>query len=474
MRPGVHDDAWPHQLALVRPEVVVCEPAAVEEFRALAPAGCRVVSADRGEWAAWWTGGAVGGSGTTPSLAELLTAGVAGESIERTASADPAYITFTSGSTGAMKAAVLSHGSFLAGLPAFQMFTNFAPAPGDVFFPSLGWAISAGLRTLAFPAWYFGFPVVGAGHRLADGRAVAGFLTGLRVSVALLMPQVLRDLRQLGDGVLEYDWSALRVIAYSGEAISGDLRDWLESTLGVVLNPYYGATEISYVASTCRAWFPSGPGEVGRRVPGRELAVLAEDTLLVAEPGAAGVLAVRRSDPGLGLGYLYPGEDRARFDASSSTDEFFLTGDLGTIDLDGNVRYLGRSGQTIRSIAGDAIPPMDVEEAVLSVTAVREAAVVQHQEDPPGEVCACVSLAAAPADERALARAVEAAVIERFQEHVRVTRVVVFDDLPKTAATAKINRRLAAEILKTGTPAPLATIVLSESVNDPVYTRVRT
>ena len=468
MRPGVRDEAWRHQLTLVQPEVVVCEPGAVEEFRALVPTGCRIVSADRGEWAAWWTAGAVAGTGTTVSLAELMASGAVDEPIERTAAADPAYITFTSGSMGAMKAAVLSHASFLAGVPAFQMFTNFAPAPGDVFFPSLGWAISAGLRTLTFPAWYFGFPVVGADQRLADGRAVAELLTGLRVSVALLMPQILRELRQLGDDVLEYDWTALRVIAYSGEAISSDLRDWLESKLGVVLHPYYGATEISYVASTCRAWFPSASGEVGRRVPGRELAILAEDSLLPVEPGAAGVLAVRRSDPGLSLGYLHPGEEEPRFDASSTTDQFFLTGDLGTIGVDGNLRYLGRSGQSIRSSAGEAIPPMDVEDAVLSVTAVREAAALQSQDDPPGEVCACVSLVDPGTDETAVAHEIGLAVHSRFQENIRVSRVVVLDELPKTAATAKINRRLAAEILRTGSPAPLAMIALAGTTSEPV------
>jgi len=468
LRPGARDEAWRDQLTLVVPEVIVCEPEAVAELRALAPAGCQLVSVARGEWASWWTAGVVTGAGTTPSLAELLAEGDANDPVDCTAAADPAYITFTSGSTGAMKAVVLPHGSFLAGVPAFQMFTNLAPHPGDVFFPSLGWANSGGLRTMTFPAWYFGFPVVGVDHMLADGRAVAELLTGMRVSVALLMPQILRELRALGEDVLDYDWTALRVIATTGEPISSDLRDWLESVLGVVINPYYGASEISYVASTCRAWFPSAHGEVGRRVPGRELTVVGEDSLLAAEPGAAGMLAVRRSDLGLSLGYRYPGQEEPRFDASSATDEFFLTGDLGIVSGTGNVRYLGRSGQSIRSCDGDAIPPMDVEDAVQSVAAVREAAVVQSQDDPPGVVCACVSLVDPRADETSFANEIGAAVSLRFNESLRVTRVVVFDELPKTAGTAKINRRRAAEILQTGTPVPAATIVLSDSIPKPV------
>jgi acetyl-CoA synthetase len=426
----------------------------------LAPRGCRLLTVSRGEWAEWWTGAVLAGIGAAPSLSELLGAGDPGDPIERTSSSDPAYITFTSGSTGPSKAVVLSHGSFLAGVPAFQMFTNLAPLKDDVFFPSLGWANSGGLRTMTFPALYFGLPVVGIDHLLADGRAVAELLTGLRVSVALLMPQILRQLRTLDAEIHGYDWSALRVIATTGEPISSEIREWLEESLGAVINPYYGASEISYVASACRVWFPSAPGEVGRRVPGRELTVVNEDSLLPTEPGAAGMLAVRRSDLGLSLGYLRAGEDEPSFDASSATDEFFLTGDLGILSDDGNVRYLGRSGQSIRVGAGETIPPMDVEDVVQSVTAVREVAVVQSQDDPPGVVCACVSLIDADTDGTSLAQEIGAAVSARLEQSVRVARVVILEELPKTAGTAKINRRRAAEIAQTGEPAPVATIVL--------------
>jgi acyl-coenzyme A synthetase/AMP-(fatty) acid ligase len=172
------------------------------------------------------------------------------------------------------------------------------------------------------------------------------------------------------------------------------------------------------------------------------------------------MLAVRRSDLGLSLGYRYPEDQEPSFDTSSVTEEFFLTGDLGIVSPSGSVRYLGRSGQSIRSSDGDAVPPMDVEEAVQSAAAVREAVVVQSEEDLPGVVCACVSLVDPRANEPSLATEIGAAVSSRFQKRIRVARVVVFDELPKTAGTAKINRRRVAEILQSGTPVPVATIVL--------------
>jgi acyl-coenzyme A synthetase/AMP-(fatty) acid ligase len=123
------------------------------------------------------------------------------------------------------------------------------------------------------------------------------------------------------------------------------------------------------------------------------------------------------------------------------------------------VTYFGRSGQVVRSEAGP-IAPTAVEDAILTVAGVREASAVQLKDDASGTVCACVSLANGKVDPAALAQAVAAAVSCRFDGAIRVSSVVVFDELPKTHGTRKINRRLAAEAVKTGTPAPIATIAV--------------
>jgi acetyl-CoA synthetase len=285
LRPADPEDMRRHQIASIRPDLIVCRAEDAGSIDELAPPGCVVAASLSGE---------------AEPVAEPYA----------TAPSDPAFITFTSGSTGASKAVVLPHSSFLAGVAAFQMFTDLAPEPGDVFFTSAGWGTIGGFRPLVFPAWYFGAPVV-AIDGPADGRSVCETLSRTRATVAHVMPQVLRELHSLGDVVLDYDWSALRAIAYAGEPVTAEVQRWIEGRLDVVINPYYGASEIAFVASACRRWFETAPGDIGRRVPGRELVIVDESSLAPVPAATAGMLAVRRSDPGLSLGYLRTPADAA-------------------------------------------------------------------------------------------------------------------------------------------------------------------
>jgi acetyl-CoA synthetase len=452
------EGVWRHQLSLVRPELVICAPDEVATLRGVVDG--TLVTAERGDWAS-----AVHGtprrSHEEPSLADVLASGSPDSPVEATAASDPAFVTFTSGSMGLSKAVVFPHSSFLAAVPAFEMFTDLGPEPGDVFFNSLGWATGGGLRTMAVPALYSGRPIAGVDH-MAGGVKVARILVGLRVTVALLMPQVLRELREAEEEVSEWDWSALRLIAYAGEGISSDLQEWLERTLGVVVQTYYGAAETAYVASACRAWFGSTAGDVGRIVPGREVAILDEGSLRPVESGMPGILAIRRSDPALTSGYLRADQDEPELDATAATDEFFLSGDLAIVSDAGEMTYLGRSGQVVLTAEGP-VAPLAVEDAILSVHGIREAGAVQLAEDDLGTVRACIALTGGATGHDELAHAVAAAVGRRFEGAVAVRSVVVFEELPKTRGTSKINRRLAAEALRTGEPAPLAIIAVERS-----------
>jgi acetyl-CoA synthetase len=440
------------QLALVDPDLLICE---ATNARTLTDStSCRVLTADRGDWDLWVRGDADKQAKGEMSLATLLAIGDPDDPPAETRSTDAAFITFTSGSTGAMKAVVLGHTSFLAAVPAFQMYTNLSPKDGDVFFTSLGWTTGGGLRTSAFPAWYFGAPVVAAGRRGID-RSTADVISALGVTVAIVLPQVLREFRASAVEIARYDWTSLRTIAFAGESISSDLHRWLEDTLNVVINPYYGATETAYVASACSTWFESAPGSVGRVVPGRRITTIDETTGEETGPAQPGVLAVRRSDPGLALG-LASGHGVVPFGSDSLTDDLFITGDIGKISGDGSLTYLGRSGQLVATVTGEHLAPQAVDDIILGIAGVREAAAIQTNDDEQGTVTICVSLAP-DADPDAVTHAVASGMTDRFHESLAARRVVLFDELPKLPTTGKIDRRRAAELLAA---APAATRIL--------------
>jgi acetyl-CoA synthetase len=361
----------------------------------------------------------------------------------RTAADDPAMIGFTSGSTGEPKAVVLPHRSFLVALPTLQLYSGLGPREGDIFFNSLGWATTGGLRPMVFPAWHFGCTVA-APRTPLTAAAVCRAVTGLGVTCAYLMPNLLRELWQLRDAIGEYDWSALRAVTYAGEAVGPALHDWLVSSLGVELNPYYGANEIAFAASSCERWFSNPPGATGRLVPGRRVEILDEGTLEPVADGEVGILSVVRGDPGLAVGYLSPDGGDVSFPADAMAGERFLTGDLVRLDQDGALYYVGRRGQVIHAADGTLVPPVEVEDAALACDGVVEAVALQSVADPRAPVTLCAMLGTAepsvPAEPSVTAVAIATALNERFAGRLRVGRVVVLDRMPRTASTRKVNR----------------------------------
>jgi len=455
-------DGYRHELDAVRPDLVVCERELIAELRSLTGPATVFVAGDRGAFATW-TAGAQPGLRRGRShllLADLLAEGGSDDRVEPTLARDPAFVTFTSGTTGPPKAVVQPHGSYLTALPAFQMFTSLAPDPGDVVYTSLGWSTPGGTRPVVVPAWAFGAAVVGVDHELA-ARETCELLTGFRVTRAYLMPNVLRALGQLGDEIGDYDWSALRAIMYAGEAIGPSLQRLLESRLGVDVNPYYGASEVVFLAAACGRWFTTPTGSTGRRVPGRHLGVIDEETLELAPPGAVGILGLHVDDPGLCVGYLEPVSGESTFGVGDIASDHFLTSDLGRIDDQGNVWYIGRRGQVITAAGGALVAPTDVEDAALATGIVGEAAALQlGGEDDGQQLVVCVTLRGDAAPEH-VAETVARAVRERFGAELEARRVLVLEEIPFTVGTRKIDRRVLRAQLESDT-APIVADVCFE------------
>jgi acetyl-CoA synthetase len=444
-------DAYRHELAAVDPAVVFCETARLSALRELVRPGTRFVASDAGAWRAWVTDA---GTAEAGDLLALLRDGGADESVADTSADDPAVITFTSGSTGASKAVVQPHRSYLAVVPSFQMYSSLAPHDEDFFFTSLGLSSAGGLR-VALPAWGFGCPISSTAQPL-DTRELCEMLTRLRVTCAYLGPDILRTLRGL-DGVEDLDWSALRTITYSGEAIGEELQAWLESRLGVELSPYYGASETAFLTSGCGAWFRTPPGATGKAVPGRDFAVLDEDTHEPVAAGAVGIVSVRLDDPGMFLGYRRPETGEITFGEGVVSGDWFLLNDLARFDEEGQLRYVGRRGQVLQDAEGTLVPPTDVEDAVLGPASIGEVVAMQLADERALTVC--VTPGAAYELDEVVTR-VGGAIAQRFGDRLAVGRLIVLADVPRTAGTRKINRRLLREQLEGGTAALVADLRL--------------
>ena len=72
----------------------------------------------------------------------------------------PAFINYTSGTTGQPKGALQGHRSMLGHMPGNEMMYDFLPQPGDVMWSPADWSWLAGLMDVLMPAWFCGLPVL--------------------------------------------------------------------------------------------------------------------------------------------------------------------------------------------------------------------------------------------------------------------------------------------------------------------------
>jgi acetyl-CoA synthetase len=351
-----------------------------------------------------------------------------------TGSDDPALIIYTSGTTGRPKGALHAHRALLGHLPGVQLAQDFFPAPGDRYWTPADWAWIGGLLDVLLPSLYFGVPVLAHRARKFDPEEAFALMARHGVRNAFLPPTALKMMRQVSSPRERFA-HRLRSVGSGGEALGEDILDWCRTALAVEVNEFYGQTEANLLVGNCATLFPVRPGSMGRAIPGHCVEVVSSDGQAVAE-GETGIIAVRRPDPVMFLGYWNnPEATRAKF-----AGDWCLTGDVAVKDADGYIWFKGREDDLISS-GGYRIGPTDIEDCLMKHPAVLMAAVVGSPDPIRGEI---VKAFIVPRPEAA-AGPVLAEEIRRFVgarlAHYQAPREIVFiEELPLTA-TGKIMRR---------------------------------
>ena len=220
----------------------------------------------------------------------------------------------------------------------------------------------------------------------------------------------------------------LRFIRSCSSALSEQLMAEVERRFDVPLLEAYGMTEASHqIASNP---LPPGlrfPGSVGVAT-GTEIAVRGPDGGWLTA-GEVGEVVVRGA--GITSGYL----DNPDANAESFIDGWFRTGDLGALDGDGYLRLAGRIKEMVIR-GGENISPYEVEDALTSHPAVREAACFGLPDAKYGEaVAAVVSLSS-----QATAEEIREHCRERIATFKVPATVHIVEAIPRTA-TGKIQRQ---------------------------------
>jgi acetyl-CoA synthetase len=310
-----------------------------------------------------------GAAPNAPSLAATIAAARDSFTNVDTAADDPAFLNFTSGTTGNPKGALQAHRSLLGHLPGIELGFDRFPQLGDCMWSPADWAWLAGLMDVLMPAWFHGIPVLTFRAPRFDPEQAFAMMGRFAVRTALLTPTMLRVMRQIPDPVGRYGLD-MRAIISGGESVGKELHEWASSALGAPINEMFGQTECNLVLGSNGSIMPVKPGALGRAVPGH-VAAIVDDEGQPLPAGTIGNLAFRSPDPVMMLEYWRnPEATRSKY-----ADGWLITGDLAQCDEDGYFWFHGRADDIITS-AGYRIGPSEIEDALARHPAVVMAAAV--------------------------------------------------------------------------------------------------
>jgi acyl-coenzyme A synthetase/AMP-(fatty) acid ligase len=287
-----------------------------------------------------------------------------------TAAEAPAYMVYTSGTSGRPKGVVHAHRSVLGRIPMHRDWQMLCPDDIMLHAGAFNWSYTLGVGLL--DPWASGATAVlytGPKDVEVWPRLIRNVGATLFAAVPSLYRQILKYC-ELAPGEL----AGLRHCLAAGEALSPAILARWRAATGKEIYEAFGMTECSTFISN-RPGMPVRPGSPGKPQRGRSIAVLPVSGPTDPLPaGEIGLLAVHRSDPGLMLGYWRrPEEDEAVF-----RGDWFVGGDLAAFDADGYLWHHGRADD-IMNAGGFRVSPLEVEAALADCPGIAEIAVGEYR-----------------------------------------------------------------------------------------------
>ncbi|WDA12075.1 propionyl-CoA synthetase [Paracoccus marcusii] len=377
----------------------------------------------------------------------------------------PAYILYTSGTTGQPKGVVRHTAGHLVAL-AWSVPNIYGIGPGDVFWVAsdVGWVVGhsyivygpliAGATTVVFEGKPVGTPDAGTFWRVIADHKVKSFFTA---------PTAIRAVKRddpEGRLVGKYDLSCLQALFLAGERADPDTVTWAEDRVKVPVIDHWWQTETGWPIAANpfgAGLMPVKKGSPTLPMPGYDVQVLDEAGHPVA-PGTLGAIAIKLPLPPGTLPTLWNAEDRFNRAYLQHFPGFYETGDAGYVDDDGYVWIMARTDDVI-NVAGHRLSTGSMEEVLSSHPAVAECAVIGVADPLKGQ---------APLGLLCLKKGVETEHAQVVAEVVRMVRdrigpvaafktACVVDRLPKTRS-GKILRATMAKIADGETVKAPATI----------------
>lgn len=283
---------------------------------------------------------------------------------------DPAYLVYTSGTTGYPKGVLHAHRALIGRTPASKYWFDFAK-DGDRIMHSgkFNWTYVLG-SGLMDPLYLGKTVIVHEGKN--DANTWPQLIKKHAATIFVGVPTIYRQIIQK-TSFTQADVPSLRHCMSAGEHLSDEVLTLWNSRFGIDIYEAVGMSEFSYYLCQTKSR-PIRPGSAGFPQPGHAIRLLNPETLQEVEAGEEGMICVHDNDPGLFLEYWNLPEETTKL----RHDGWFFTGDYARYDDDGYIWFLGRKDDIIKSF-GYRVSPYEIERVLKSHPAVADCASVGEE-----------------------------------------------------------------------------------------------
>lgn len=350
---------------------------------------------------------------------------------------DPDTILFTSGTTGHAKPVLTTHYARVNTM--YAQAETFRAVPEDIFCSVLPMYHCFSLTATVLAAMSAGACVCFPADRRS--QTILQTIEQERCTVLTAVPTLFSALLRRLE-TLEVDLSSLKKGMIGGSTYSEDFFNQISRTLDFTLLSSLGQTEATAGLTACSMDdpLPIRARTIGRFFPLVEGSIRNPRTNQALVPGQEGEICVRGYNVMEGY-YKLPDATAKVIDA----DGWLHTGDLGSMDENGYVRYTGRLKELIIR-GGENIAPSELEDILSTDSRILQAKVIGvpdlHYTE---EICACIVKEGNLTDDD-----VRTLIASRAADFKVPKYVLFLDALPMTAV-GKVDlralRKQAAEIL---------------------------
>jgi acyl-coenzyme A synthetase/AMP-(fatty) acid ligase len=284
---------------------------------------------------------------------------------------EPAYLVYTSGTTGYPKGVLHAHRALLGRQPAAQYWFNYDDSLNDRIMHSGKFNWTYVLGTGLMDPLYLGKTVI-VHEGKNDAQVWLSLIQKHQATIFIGVPTIYRQILQKTIATHQ-DIPSLRHFMSAGEHLSDEVLNQWRERFHLDIYEAVGMSEFSYYLSQSK-YRAIRAGSAGFAQPGHNIKLLNPETLEEVPTGEEGMISVPLNDPGIFLNYWNLAEETAKY----KHDDYFFTGDYAKYDADGYIWFLGRKDDIIKSF-GYRVSPYEIERVYKGHPDVADCAAVGEE-----------------------------------------------------------------------------------------------